>query len=116
MSLKNQNFETMRSVVNDSNGCPIVIQGVVVWNIGNTAAATFEVENYEHYIRIQCESAIRELAAKYPYESETESNLRGSPEEVSETFKNIVELRCKKAGIRVVETRLSHLAYSADIA
>jgi regulator of protease activity HflC (stomatin/prohibitin superfamily) len=82
VSLKTQNLETSRSVVNDANGAPIVIQGVIVWKVNDTAAALFEVENYEHYIYIQCNSAIRELAAKYPYESDQEGvvSLRGSPE------------------------------------
>jgi regulator of protease activity HflC (stomatin/prohibitin superfamily) len=118
MSLKAQNFETTRSKVNDANGTPIEIQCVIVWRIRDTYKATFEVEDYYQYVRIQCESALRTCAAMYPYESNDDDalSLRGSPAEIAESLRNSVTDRVKKAGIEVIEAKISHLAYSTEIA
>lgn len=118
MSLKAQNFETTRSKVNDANGTPIEIQCVIVWKIRDTCKATFAVENYFQYVRIQCESAMRTCAAMYPYETEEPEglSLRGSPAEIAEALRNSVSDRVKEAGIEVIEAKISHLAYSSEIA
>ena len=118
MSLKNVNFETTNSKVNDANGTPIEIQCVVVWRLRDTAKALFEVEGYGSFLKTQAESALRICAALYPYESadEDQITLRGSPTEVSEALCQAVQDRVSKAGIEIVEARISHLAYAQEIA
>lgn len=104
--------------MNDANGTPIVIACVVVWRLRDTAKALFEVEGYQSYIRTQAESAMRLCAALYPYESEEEGQitLRGSPVEVAEALRQSVQDRVLKAGIEIVEAKISHLSYAQEIA
>jgi len=118
MSLRINNFETSRIKVNDANGSPIEIQAVVVWRIHDTAEACFEVENYFEYLRIQSEAALRQSTALFPYEAtrEGEVGLRNSPKEVSKSLCEEISSRLGKAGIQIVEARISHLAYSSEIA
>lgn len=105
------------SKVNDRDGNPIEITAVVVWKVVNTAEAMFEVDDYEDYVSVQSESALRVLASRHPYDShDHDVSLRGSPEEVSEHLKTDIQDRLDKAGVEVVEARISHLAYAPEIA
>ncbi len=105
------------SKVNDRDGNPIDITAVVVWKVVNTAEAMFEVDDYEDYVSVQSEAALRVLASRHPYDShDHEISLRGSPEEVSEHLKTDIQDRLDKAGVEVVEARISHLAYAPEIA
>jgi regulator of protease activity HflC (stomatin/prohibitin superfamily) len=105
------------SKVNDRDGNPIDITAVVVWKVVNTAEAMFEVDDYEDYVSVQSEAALRVLASRHPYDShDNEISLRGSPEEVSEHLKTDIQDRLDKAGVEVVEARISHLAYAPEIA
>jgi len=118
MSLRICNFETSRIKVNDFNGSPIEIQCVVVWRINDTAQASFEVENYVAYLRIQSEAALRNATSQYPYESQKEGEvgLRSHPTEISEALRTEIDARLEKAGIEIIEAKISHLAYSSEIA
>ena len=120
VSLRVRNFESGTLKVNDSNGNPIDIAAVVVWKVVDTAEALFEVDDYENYVQIQSEAALRNLASTHPYDSYGEEGqgfcLRGSPEEVAALLKTEVQNRLSKAGVEVIEARLSHLAYSPEIA
>jgi regulator of protease activity HflC (stomatin/prohibitin superfamily) len=104
--------------VNDKRGNPIEIAAVVVWRVGDTAQAAFDVDNYEKYVTTQSESAVRHLASLYPYDGgpEDETTLRGNVEEVSQALRAELEQRLSKAGVLVDETRLTHLAYAPEIA
>jgi regulator of protease activity HflC (stomatin/prohibitin superfamily) len=105
------------SKVNDRDGNPIDISAVVVWRVQDTAEALFEVDDYEDYLSVQSESALRVLASRHPYDSEDgATSLRGSVEEISEALRNDIQERLDKAGIQIVEARISHLAYSPEIA
>ncbi len=105
------------SKVNDRDGNPIDISAVVVWKVINTAEAMFEVEDYEDFVGVQSEAALRSLASRYPYDSEDhETSLRGSPEVICTQLRTDIQDRLHKAGVEVIEARLSHLAYSAEIA
>ena len=116
--LRVRNFESTKLKVNDHDGNPIEIGAVVVWKVVDTAEACFEVENYEHYVNVQTEAAIRTLASHYPYDAhiEGEFSLRGSADEVAGRLKGEIQQRLEKAGVRVIEARLSHLAYAPEIA
>ena len=120
VSLRVRNFESGTLKVNDSNGNPIDIGAVIVWKVVDTAEALFEVDDYENYVQIQSEAALRNLATTHPYDSYGEEGqsfcLRGSPEEVAALLKTEVQNRLSKAGDEVIEARLSHLAYSPEIA
>ena len=120
VSLRVRNFESGTLKVNDSNGNPIDIAAVIVWKVVDTAEALFEVDDYENYVQIQSEAALRNLATTHPYDSYGEEGqsfcLRGSPEEVAALLKTEVQNRLSKAGVEVIEARLSHLAYSPEIA
>ncbi|MFM1896736.1 MAG: hypothetical protein RLZZ385_1810 [Pseudomonadota bacterium] len=118
ISLRIRNFESGKLKVNDATGNPIEIAAVVVWKVVDSAEAYFEVDNYESFVTIQSESAIRNLANTYPYDSheESELSLRGDPREVAEQLKKEVQDRLNKAGVHVIETRISHLAYAPEIA
>jgi hypothetical protein len=118
ISLRSRNLNGEKIKVNDQIGNPIEIAAVVVWKIGNTFKASFDVENYDMFVKIQCESAVRHLANLYPYDF-SESNgitLRGNTEEVAEALKNELQERVEKAGVIIEEARISHLAYSPEIA
>ena len=116
--LRVRNFESSKLKVNDHDGNPIEIGAVVVWKVVDTAEACFEVDNYEHYMNVQTEAAIRNLASHYPYDAhiEGEFSLRGSTDEVAARLKTEIQARLEKAGVRVIEARLSHLAYAPEIA
>jgi hypothetical protein len=116
--LRVRNFESAKLKVNDHDGNPIEIGAVVVWKVVDTAEACFEVDNYEHYMTVQTEAAIRTLASHYPYDAhiEGEFSLRGSTDEVATRLKTEIQERLEKAGMRVIEARISHLAYAPEIA
>ena len=118
ISLRVRNFETDRSKVNDAEGNPIEIASVVVWRVVDTAEATFEVDNYEDFMRVQSESAVRNLATQYPYDTREDEqvSLRGSTEEIASRLKTEIQGRLHKAGLEVLEARITHLAYAPEIA
>jgi regulator of protease activity HflC (stomatin/prohibitin superfamily) len=118
LSLRIRNFESTKIKVNDHEGNPIEIAAIVVWRVVETAEATFEVENYEHYVKVQSEAAVRNLASQYPYDAyvEGQKSLRANTGEVADHLKEEVQARLAKAGLEVLETRISHLAYAPEIA
>jgi regulator of protease activity HflC (stomatin/prohibitin superfamily) len=118
LSLKIRNFESTKIKVNDHEGNPIEIAAIVVWRVVETAEAMFEVENYEHYVKVQSEAAVRNLASQYPYDAyvEGQKSLRANTGEVADHMKDEVQARLAKAGLEVLETRISHLAYAPEIA
>ena len=118
LSLRIRNFEIEKLKVNDKRGNPIEIAAVVVWHIENTANALFDVDHYEHYVKIQSDAALRHLANCYPYDhgEEEEMTLRSGMDEVALVLKEELQTRLAKAGVRVEETRLTHLAYAPEIA
>ena len=118
VSIKIRNFESQKLKVNDHDGNPIEIAAVVVWRVRDTAEALFEVDDYEEFLKVQTEAAIRTLATSYPYEphKDDELSLRGNPHEVGQQLQAEVQGRLEKAGIEVMDTRISHLAYAPEIA
>ncbi len=117
ISLKARNLNGDFLKVNDLTGNPIEIAAVVVWKVVNTAEALFDVDDYEGYVTVQSESAVRHLASAYPYDGEEEElTLRGATEEINEHLKKELQERLDKAGVEVMEARLSHLAYAPEIA
>ncbi len=118
ISLKARNFEGAKLKVNDKTRNPIEIAAVVVWHVADTAQACFDVENYDDYVKVQSESALRHLANSYAYDhgEEHEITLRSSVEEVSTALRAELGERLSKAGVAVSEARLSHLAYAPEIA
>jgi regulator of protease activity HflC (stomatin/prohibitin superfamily) len=118
ISLRVRNFESSHLKVNDHEGNPIEIAAVVVWRVVDTAEATFEVDDYENYVRVQSEAALRNAATSYPYDSHQEGvvSLRGSTAAVAEHLQREVQERLQKAGVEVIEARISHLAYAPEIA
>lgn len=118
VSLRIRNFESGQLKVNDSAGNPIEIAAVVVWRVVDTAEAVFEVDDYEDYVAIQSEAAIRNMATSYPYDDHDGESitLRGSANEIGDILKVEVQERLGKAGVEVLEARISHLAYAPEIA
>src|SRR5208283_2677180 len=118
ISLRARNFNSERLKVNDKRGNPVEIAAVVVWRVEDTAKAAFDVDDYESYIHIQSESAIRHTANLYAYDrgEEHELTLRESADEVAAALKKELQERLDKAGVVVEETRLTHLAYAPEIA
>jgi regulator of protease activity HflC (stomatin/prohibitin superfamily) len=118
VSLRIRNFETARLKVNDLEGNPIEIAAVVVWRVVDTAEACFEVDDYNNYVHVQSESALRNLATSYPYDAHDEAHvsLRGHTGVVAEHLKREIHERLAKAGVEVLEARISHLAYAPEIA
>ena len=118
ISQRVRNFESARLKVNDTDGNPIEIAAVVVWKVVDTAEACFEVDDYENYVKVQSEAAVRNLATRYPYDAHDEEqvSLRGSTAGVAKDLKHEIQERLAKAGVEVVEARISHLAYAAEIA
>jgi regulator of protease activity HflC (stomatin/prohibitin superfamily) len=118
LSLRVHNFNTQTLKVNDKRGNPVEIAAVVVWRVDNTAQAVFDVEDYESYVQVQSESAIRKIASLYAYDlgEEREITLRGGGDEVAHELKKQLEERLAKAGVVVEEARLTHLAYAPEIA
>ncbi len=118
VSLRVRNFDCDPLKVNDSSGNPIEIAAVVVWKVVDSAEASFEVDDYISFVKIQTEAALRNLATSYPYESHSEDQiaLRSAPQAVAEQLKMEVQDRLEKAGVEVIEARISHLAYAQEIA
>lgn len=118
ISLRVRNFQSERVKVNDAAGSPIEIGGVVVWRIADTAKAVFDVEDFEQYVNVQSESALRHLATQYPYDDFEEGtvSLRGGTDEVSVALHGELQERLGAAGIEVLEARITHLAYAPEIA
>lgn len=143
ISQRVRNFESTKLKVNDRDGSPIEIAAVVVWRVVDTAEALFEVDDYQNYVHVQSEAALRNLATRYPYDDHTEvdhavttanvaaavggtvaaeqithvqMSLRGSTQEIAEQLKTEVRDRLAKAGVEVIEARISHLAYAPEIA
>jgi regulator of protease activity HflC (stomatin/prohibitin superfamily) len=118
VSLRAHNFNSDKLKVNDLRGNPIEIGAVVVWRVRDTAQAAFDVEDFESYVQVQTESALRHLASLHPYDSphDTEVSLRGSSESVNAELQKELTTRLQMAGIEVLEGRLSHLAYAPEIA
>ena len=118
ISVRVRNFESAKLKVNDAEGNPIEIAAVVVWRVVETAEATFEVDNYENYVRVQSEAALRNAATSYPYDAHEDGvmSLRGSTAAVADHLQKEVQQRLTKAGVEVIEARISHLAYAPEIA
>ncbi len=118
ISLRVRNFETAHLKVNDADGNPIEIAAVVVWRVVDTFDAVFQVDNYENFVHVQSESALRNLATQYTYDShgEQEKSLRGNTIEVADQLRREIHDRLVQAGVDVLESRISHLAYAQEIA
>jgi regulator of protease activity HflC (stomatin/prohibitin superfamily) len=118
VSLRVRNFETAKLKVNDSDGNPIEIAAIVVWKVIDTAEALFEVDDYENFVHVQAESALRKLAMSHPYDAHREEDLalRGNPAEIAEQLRTEIADRLQAAGVEVIEARISHLAYAPEIA
>jgi regulator of protease activity HflC (stomatin/prohibitin superfamily) len=118
VSQRIRNFESARLKVNDHDGNPIEIAAIVVWRVTDTAEAVFQVDDYENYLKVQTEAAVRSLATSYAYDSHQDDrlSLRTSSDEITGRLRTEVQDRLAKAGIEVIEARLSHLAYAPEIA
>lgn len=120
LSLRAHNFDSKTIKVNDLLGNPIEISAVLVWRIRDTARAVFDVQNYEHYVEVQSDAALRQLATTYPYddlEAEgAEITLRGNHEVIAEKLREMLAGRVDSAGVEVIEARFNHLAYAPEIA
>jgi hypothetical protein len=118
ISQRIRNFESAHLKVNDNEGNPIEIAAVVVWRVIDTAEAVFEVDDYNNYVRVQSEAALRNLATSYTYDAhdDTQMSLRGHTTAVAEHLKTEIQDRLSRAGVEVMEARISHLAYAPEIA
>ncbi|EDP94548.1 SPFH domain-containing protein [Kordia algicida OT-1] len=122
ISLRASNFDSERLKVNDKLGNPIMISTILVWKVNNTYKAAFDVDNYEHFVRVQTDAAVRKLASMYPYDNfadeghDEDITLRSSVNEVSEALEKELEERLSIAGIQVLEARIGYLAYAQEIA
>jgi regulator of protease activity HflC (stomatin/prohibitin superfamily) len=118
VSQRIRNFESSHLKVNDLEGNPIEIASVVVWRVVDTAEALFEVDDYNNYVHVQTEAALRNLATSYPYDTHDDqhTSLRGHTAAVAEHLKREIQDRLAKAGVDVLEARISHLAYAPEIA
>jgi len=118
VSLRIRNFESGKLKVNDHDGNPIEIGAVVVWRVVDTAEACFQVDNYDNFLHVQSEAALRNLATTHAYDAHVEDamSLRGNTAVVAEQLKVEIQARLEKAGIEVIESRISHLAYAPEIA
>jgi len=118
VSLRIRNFNSEKIKVNDLHGNPVEIAAVVVWQVVDSSRALFDVDNYVQFVDIQSETAIRALASEYPYDTQAEDqpSLRGNVQEISEKMKHTVQTRLEVAGVTVIESRISHLAYAPEIA
>jgi regulator of protease activity HflC (stomatin/prohibitin superfamily) len=118
ISQRVRNFESARLKVNDREGNPIEIAAVVVWRVVDTAEAVFHVDDYQNFVKVQTEAAVRNLATSYSYDAhlEGEMSLRGNTAEVAEHMKKEIQERLATAGVEVIEARISHLAYAPEIA
>ena len=118
VSQRIRNFESNRLKVNDHDGSPIEIASVVVWRVVDTAEAVFEVDDFEHFVKVQAESALRNLATHHTYDAHEDDkmSLRGNTQEVADQLRREIQERVAKAGVEVMEARISHLAYAPEIA
>jgi regulator of protease activity HflC (stomatin/prohibitin superfamily) len=118
ISLRVRNFESGRLKVNDNEGNPIEIAAVVVWQVVDTAEAVFQVDDYNNYVKVQSEAALRNLATRYTYDAHDDEHisLRGHTAAVTDHLKKEIQDRLSRAGVEVIEARISHLAYAAEIA
>lgn len=118
VSLRVRNFESGRLKVNELEGSPIEIAAVIVWKVVDSAEATFNVDDYESFVHIQSEAALRSMATQYPYDQHEDDqiSLRSHANEISEQLKHQLDERLTTAGVDVIEARISHLAYAAEIA
>ncbi|PWF99536.1 SPFH domain-containing protein [Levilactobacillus bambusae] len=119
VSLRVRNFNSQILKVNDKRGNPVEIAAVIVFKVVDTAKALFAVDNYEQFVEIQSESAVRHIASEYPYDNfdtNDRETLRSNPTEVSERLTEELQERLNVAGVKIIETRLTHLAYSTEIA
>ncbi|MFF3461414.1 SPFH domain-containing protein [Streptomyces sp. NPDC002619] len=118
ISTRVRNHETAVLKVNDAYGNPIELAAVVVWNVQDTAQATFEVDDYTKFIATQTETAVRHIAIEYPYDAHDEDglSLRGNAEEITEKLATELHARVEAAGVRIIESRFTHLAYAPEIA
>ena len=122
ISLRASNFDSERLKVNDKLGNPVMISTILVWRVTNTHKAAFDVDNYENFVRVQTDAAVRKLASMYPYDNfadeghDEDITLRSSVNEVSETLEKELEERLSIAGIEVLEARIGYLAYAQEIA
>ncbi|MEU4802685.1 SPFH domain-containing protein [Actinosynnema sp. NPDC023587] len=118
VSTRIRNHETAALKVNDADGNPIEIAAVVVWQVDDTARAKFEVDDFVRFVGIQTETAVRHIATSYPYDNheETGLSLRENADEITETLSVEIAARVQSAGVKVIESRLTHLAYAPEIA
>lgn len=117
VSTRVRNFESSKLKVNDLDGNPIEIGAVVVWKVVDTAEAVFEVDDYNNYVHVQSEAALRNLATSYTYDShDDQESLRGTTGKIADHLKQEIQDRLAKAGVEVLESRISHLAYAPEIA
>jgi regulator of protease activity HflC (stomatin/prohibitin superfamily) len=118
VSLRVRNFNSDKLKVNDADGNPVEIAAVVVWRVVESAKAVFDVDDYEEFVDIQAETAIRSLATRYPYDAsgQDRQSLRENPEELAQALKEELDARLEVAGVDVIEARLTHLAYAPEIA
>lgn len=117
VSLRIRNFDGDKIKVNDADGNPIEIAAVIVWQVVDTAEAVFEVDDYESFVHIQSESALRQMTQHYAYDAHDERpSLRSHGDEINEHLRAQIQERLSKAGVKVIEARISHLAYAAEIA
>jgi regulator of protease activity HflC (stomatin/prohibitin superfamily) len=118
VSLRIRNFESAKLKVNDHDGNPIEIAAVVVWRVVDSAEAMFEVDNYQEFVSVQSEAALRNLATTHAYDSHIDgaTSLRGNTAEIADDLRKEIQARLEKAGVEVIESRISHLAYASEIA
>jgi regulator of protease activity HflC (stomatin/prohibitin superfamily) len=118
ISLRVRNFDSDKLKVNDKNGNPIEISAVVVWLVRDTAQAVFDVDNFDDYVHVQTESAVRHIATSYPYDTnrDGEASLRTSIHRISEDLRSQIQERVNAAGVEIREARINHLAYAPEIA
>ena len=120
ISLRARNFDSERVKVNDKIGNPVLISVILVWKVDDTFAAAFEVDNYENFVRVQTDAAVRKMAAKYPYDNfddaQADITLRSGLDEVNDALEKEIEERLRIAGIEILEARIGYLAYAQEIA
>lgn len=118
ITLRIRNFDSQKLKVNDAVGNPVEIGAVIVWRVKNTAQAMFDVDDFEAFVKIQTETAIRHVANEYPYDNyqEGEKTLRGNADDVTAALQAELQIHLEQAGVEVLDTRLTHLAYAQEIA
>ena len=118
ISLRVRSLNGEKTKVNDKDGNPVEIAAVIMWRVHDSAQATFDVDTYEQFVAVQSETAVRHLASQYPYDGHDEEtvSLRGNMDQIAEALRQELLVRLDKAGVEVLESRLSHLAYGSEIA